>query len=96
MSLSPIFVSPVLLQAQIGVLQRNGVRKPLAATLPSSTPALPLPPKAPPTPSQDLADAMARNRERIASLRAVVSELEGRVVCVNKPYSKEVLPPMDV
>jgi BMFP domain-containing protein YqiC len=39
---------------------------------------------------------MAKNRERIAALRAIVSELEGRVVSVNKPYSKEVLPPMGV
>jgi hypothetical protein len=83
-------------QAQIGVLQRNGVRKPLAATLSSSTLSLPSPPKAPLTPAQDLTEDMAKNRERIAALRAIVSELEGRVVSVNKPYSKEVLPPMGV
>lgn len=78
------------------MLQRNGVRKPLAATLASSTLSLPAPPKAPLTPSQDLTEDMAKNRERIAALRSIVSELEGRVVTVNKPYSKEVLPPMGV
>lgn len=43
---------------------------------------------------QDPVEALARNRERIAHLRVVLQELEGRVVSTSKPVSKEVLPPM--
>ncbi|CAB1098866.1 unnamed protein product [Ectocarpus sp. CCAP 1310/34] len=83
-----------VLESQVNMLKRFGTsskHRRAAGVVYSSTAVVG---DRPETSHEEPASIIENNKAKIASLRALVADLEGRLVS-NRPYSREILPPMD-